>query len=52
MLSPSAAGIKAGLAALAAGKAEAASALPPAELRTMLGYPDYDAKAKPFIVTG
>jgi 2-methylisocitrate lyase-like PEP mutase family enzyme len=52
MLSPSAAGIKAGLAALAAGKAEAASALPPAELRTMLGYPDYDAQAKPFIVTG
>ena len=50
MLSPATAGIKAGLAALAAGKAEAASALPPAELRTTLGYPDYDAQAKPFII--
>jgi len=27
-------------------------ALPPAELRTMLGYPDYDAHAKQFIVGG
>ena len=27
------------------------AALPPAELRTVLGYGDYDAKAKPFIVT-
>ncbi len=52
MLSPAAAGIKAGLAALVAGKAEAASALPPAELRTTLGYADYDADAKPFIITG
>jgi hypothetical protein len=52
MLSPAAAGIKAGLTALAAGEAEAASALPPAELRKMLGYPDYDAQAKPFIVSG
>jgi hypothetical protein len=51
MLSPSAAGIKAGLSALAAGQAEAATALPPAELRTILGYPDYDAQANPFIVT-
>ena len=49
MLSPATAGVKAGLAALAAGKAEAASALPPAELRTTLGYADYDAAAKPFI---
>src|SRR5579862_1823505 len=49
MLSPAAAGIKAGLAALVAGKAEAATALPPAELRSTLGYPDYDAQAKPFI---
>jgi 2-methylisocitrate lyase-like PEP mutase family enzyme len=52
LLSPAAAGMKAGVAALVAGQAEAASALPPAELRTMLGYPDYDAKAKPFIVSG
>jgi 2-methylisocitrate lyase-like PEP mutase family enzyme len=50
MLSPAAAGMKAGLAALAAGDAAAASALPPAELRETLGYADYDAQAKPFIV--
>jgi len=50
MLSPAAAGMKAGLAALKAGEAESKSALPPAELRTMLGYPAYDAQAKPFIV--
>ena len=50
MLSPATAGMKAGLAALKAGEAEAKGALPPPELRTTLGYPDYDAKAKPFIV--
>jgi 2-methylisocitrate lyase-like PEP mutase family enzyme len=50
MLSPATAGMKAGLAALKAGEAEAKSALPPAELRTTLGYPDYDAKAKPFLL--
>src|SRR5258706_9057110 len=50
MLSPAAAGMKAGLAALAAGEAEAKSALPPADLRATLGYPDYDAQAKRFIV--
>lgn len=48
MLSPVAAGIKAGLAALKAGKAEAASALPPKELRETLGYSDYDVQAAPF----
>jgi 2-methylisocitrate lyase-like PEP mutase family enzyme len=52
MLSPAVAGMKAGLAALAAGQAAAASALPPAELRDTLGYPDYDAQAKAFIVPG
>jgi hypothetical protein len=52
MLSPATAGIKAGLAALVAGEAEASSALPPAELRATLGYADYDAKAKRFIVGG
>ena len=52
MLSPAAAGMKAGLAALVAGEAEAASALPPAELRATLGYADYDAHAKRFIVGG
>jgi 2-methylisocitrate lyase-like PEP mutase family enzyme len=50
MLSPAAAGMKAGLAALAAGEAGAASALPPAELRAALGYAEYDAQAKAFIV--
>lgn len=50
LLSPVAAGVKAGLAALASGAAEAASALPPAELRATLGYSDYDAQAKRFIV--
>ncbi|MFC7738335.1 oxaloacetate decarboxylase [Roseomonas sp. GCM10028921] len=50
LLSPVAAGMKAGLAALAAGEAEAASALTPAELRETLGYQDYDTQAKPFIV--
>ena len=50
MLAPAAAGMKAGLAALLAGEAEAKSAMPPAELRTTLGYADYDAQAKPFIV--
>jgi 2-methylisocitrate lyase-like PEP mutase family enzyme len=50
MLSPAAAGMKAGLAALQAGLSEAASAMPSAELRDTLGYGDYDAKAKAFIV--
>ena len=49
LLSPAAAGMKAGLAALVAGDAEAKSALAPADLRATLGYDDYDAKAKPFI---
>ena len=52
LLSPAAAGMKAGVAALVAGQAEAAGALPPAELRATLGYPDYDAQAKQFIVPG
>ena len=49
MLSPAAAGMKAGLAALAAGEAESKAALAPAELRAMLGYADYDNHAKQFI---
>jgi 2-methylisocitrate lyase-like PEP mutase family enzyme len=48
MLSPATAGIKAGLAALLAGESEASSALPPPELRTILGYSDYDTQAKRF----
>jgi len=50
MLAPVAAGIKAGLNALVAGKAEAATAMPGAELRATLGYGDYDAQAMRFIV--
>jgi len=49
MLSPAIAGMQAGLAALRAGAAAAESALPPAELRTILGYPAYDETAKGFI---
>jgi 2-methylisocitrate lyase-like PEP mutase family enzyme len=49
LLSPMVAGIKAGLAALVDGEAEAATALPPAELRATLGYADYDAQANRFI---
>ena len=51
MLSPVAAGIKAGLAALKEGKSEAPGALPPPELRALLGYGDYDVQGKPFLVT-
>ena len=52
MLSPAAAGIKAGLDALLAGGNQAASAMPGADLRAVLGYGDYDAQAKPFIIGG
>ncbi|MDE2516259.1 MAG: isocitrate lyase/PEP mutase family protein [Rhodospirillales bacterium] len=48
LLSPVAAGILAGLAAHAAGEAEASSALLPPELRSLLGYGDYEAAAKAF----
>jgi hypothetical protein len=43
--------MQAGLAAIAGGGAEAASALAPAALRDTLGYADYDSRAKPFIVS-
>lgn len=49
MLSPAIAGMQVGLAALKAGEAESGRALPPAELRAVLGYADYDAAAKPFL---
>ena len=52
MLSPSMAGMTAGLAALVAGEAEAKSAMTPADFRAALGYGDYDAHAKQFIVKG
>jgi 2-methylisocitrate lyase-like PEP mutase family enzyme len=50
LVSPAAAGIMAGLAAIKAGQSEAKSALPPAELRAVLGYDDYDVQGAPFIV--
>jgi len=50
MLSPAIAGIQAGLAALAAGEAQAASALAPKALRDVLGYDDYDTRAKPYVL--
>jgi 2-methylisocitrate lyase-like PEP mutase family enzyme len=52
LLSPAMAGMKAGLATIAAGGSEAAGALPPAEFRAILGYGDYDIQAKPFMVGG
>lgn len=52
MLSPALAGMKAGLAALKAGQAEAQSALPAPGLRDILGYGDYDRQAKRFTPSG
>ncbi len=50
MLSPAAAGMQAGLAALLAGQSESSAALTPPALRAILGYAAYDATAAPFIV--
>ena len=50
LLSPVAAAMKAGLAAIAEGQAEAASALSASDLRATLGYGDYDEQAKRFVV--
>ncbi|MEC7538590.1 MAG: isocitrate lyase/PEP mutase family protein, partial [Pseudomonadota bacterium] len=50
MISPAAAGIVAGLEAFKEGKANADTALPFADLREKLGYGDYDATAKRFVV--
>ena len=49
MLSPAIAGMKAGLAAIAAGQSAASSALPGAELRATLGYDAYDIEARRFV---
>jgi len=48
LLSPVAAGMLAGLAALAAGEAKADSALPPPQLSELLGYADYNTQAERF----
>ena len=50
MLSPSVAGIRAGLDALNAGNAVADSALEPADLRATLGYDEYEVQAKNFVL--
>ena len=52
ILSPATAGMKAGLGALQAGKAETESALSPKEFRETVGYPDYDVQAKPYVLPG
>lgn len=46
LLSPAAAGIKSGLAALLAGKSESPVALTPAEFRDTMGYPAYENRAR------
>ncbi len=48
MLSPVVGGIKAGLAALKAGEAEASTAVSPAELKETVGFADYEEQAKAF----
>ena len=50
MLSPVIAAMRAGLAAFAAGKAEAEGALAPAAFRAALGYDAYEAEAKRFML--
>ncbi|MBM3525451.1 MAG: isocitrate lyase/PEP mutase family protein [Alphaproteobacteria bacterium] len=50
MLSPAIAGMQAGLAAIAGGGAEASSALPMKTFRAVLGYNDYDQRAKPYVL--
>jgi len=50
MLSPAVGAIRDGLAAIGAGKAEASSALSPADLRDALGYAEYSERAKRFVV--
>jgi len=50
MLAPAITGMQAGLAALAAGEAQASSALAPKAMREILGYDDYDVRAKPYVL--
>jgi 2-methylisocitrate lyase-like PEP mutase family enzyme len=49
LLSPAAAGIKSGLAALAAGKSESEWALTPSQFRDTMGYTAYDAHARTLV---
>jgi 2-methylisocitrate lyase-like PEP mutase family enzyme len=50
MISPVAAAMQEGLAAILAGKSAAASALPSDEMRRLFGYGDYDVQGKPFML--
>jgi 2-methylisocitrate lyase-like PEP mutase family enzyme len=50
MLAPAIAGMQEGLAALAAGGAQASSAIAPATMRDVLGYDDYEKRAKPYML--
>lgn len=50
MLYPAIAAMQEGLAALKAGQAEAASTVPPAVVRQVLGYAEFEAAAKEFVV--
>lgn len=52
MLAPVVGAIEAGLAAIAGGASEAASAVAPAALRAALGYADYEREAKQFVGGG
>lgn len=51
-ISPVIGAIQAGLAAIAAGKSEAAVAVSPAEYRAALGYAEYEQAAKPYATKG
>jgi len=52
MLSPAIGAMKAGLAAIRAGEAQAPGAIPTAELRETLGYARYEEQAKAFTLPG
>ncbi|QYU66593.1 isocitrate lyase/PEP mutase family protein [Leptolyngbya sp. 15MV] len=52
MLAPAIAGMKSGLAAIAAGESASAMALPGKEMRATLGYDAYEAAAKPYAARG
>ena len=50
MLSPAIGAMTAALAAIKAGRSESDAAIPSAEFRRVLGYGDYEAAAKPFVL--
>ncbi len=50
LISPAAAGIRAGLAALTAGEAQSTHSMTTADFRKTLGYPNYEVAAKPYML--